>query len=72
MRELQSVESEDYGGKALELGRALRAGLPVPGSANVWIVVMTSFSPSHAVFDDWTCLPRPIITVFFVSDPSSA
>jgi pyruvate,water dikinase len=31
MRELHSVESEDYGGKAFELGRALRAGLPVPG-----------------------------------------
>ncbi|HEU4582894.1 MAG TPA: PEP/pyruvate-binding domain-containing protein [Polyangiaceae bacterium] len=28
--ELHSVASEDYGGKALELGRARRAGLPVP------------------------------------------
>jgi pyruvate,water dikinase len=28
--ELHSVDDEDYGGKALELGRALRAGLPVP------------------------------------------
>lgn len=30
MLELQSVHDEGYGGKALELGRALRAGLPVP------------------------------------------
>jgi pyruvate,water dikinase len=30
MRELHSVDSEEYGGKARELGRALRAGLPVP------------------------------------------
>jgi pyruvate,water dikinase len=30
MLELHAVDSEDYGGKALELGRALRAGLPVP------------------------------------------
>jgi len=28
--ELHAVDSEEYGGKALELGRALRAGLPVP------------------------------------------
>jgi len=28
--ELHSVEHEEYGGKALELGRALRVGLPVP------------------------------------------
>jgi pyruvate,water dikinase len=28
--ELHTVDSEEYGGKALELGRALRAGLPVP------------------------------------------
>lgn len=30
MKELCSVEDEGYGGKARELGRALRAGLPVP------------------------------------------
>jgi pyruvate, water dikinase len=30
MLELQSVHDENYGGKALELGKALRAGLPVP------------------------------------------
>ncbi|HVZ32088.1 MAG TPA: PEP/pyruvate-binding domain-containing protein [Polyangiaceae bacterium] len=30
MLELHVVDSADYGGKALELGRALRAGLPVP------------------------------------------
>jgi pyruvate, water dikinase len=30
LRELHSVDSDDFGGKALELGRALRAGLPVP------------------------------------------
>src|SRR6185503_7266278 len=30
MLELHAVDSEEYGGKALELGRALRAGLPVP------------------------------------------
>lgn len=30
MLELQSVQDEGYGGKALELGKALRAGLPVP------------------------------------------
>jgi len=30
MRELHSVDGEEYGGKARELGRALRAGLPVP------------------------------------------
>ena len=30
MLELHSVDSEEYGGKARELGRALRAGLPVP------------------------------------------
>jgi pyruvate,water dikinase len=29
--ELHSVEDEEYGGKALELGRAGRVGLPVPG-----------------------------------------
>jgi pyruvate,water dikinase len=30
MLELQAVDSEEYGGKARELGRALREGLPVP------------------------------------------
>lgn len=30
MLELQAVDSVDYGGKAFELGRARRAGLPVP------------------------------------------
>jgi pyruvate, water dikinase len=30
LRELHSVDSDDFGGKARELGRALRAGLPVP------------------------------------------
>ena len=43
---------------------------PVWGS--VYTVVMTSLLLSHAVVETWTCSPRPIRIVFFVSDPSRA
>jgi pyruvate, water dikinase len=52
---LQAVDSEEYGGKALELGQALRAGLPVPpgwalSPAMVERVVLGDSSARQRVF----------------------
>ena len=46
-------------------------GFPAPRSTTSNVVVMTSADPLHAAFDDSICSPRPIVTVFRPTEPSS-